>query len=361
MDIVIYGAQGYALSTYEAIKLLYPDRKVICFMVTEIGYNTITLGGIPVREIEDVTSSFTSKEKDNFEVIVATPENVQLEIAKTLENYGFKNYRCLDSNGWTELMQSFHSELGIFSPLSSNPVGFHNSTIMVYRATSDKDKPLKNPVNIPQYVHYLQVGRDCCNYSMADIVDNVGDNISGKNGNYSELTGLYWMWKNKLDLKEPEESFQYYGFEQYRRVLCLPEEDILRLADNDIDVILPYPLIYDPNIHAHHERYIKPCDWDALEKALNELHPEYMPCFKEILDQRFLFNYNVIFAKKKVLSDYCEWLFPILERVEELSVPKGIERNDRYIGYMGETLETLYFMRNKDRLKLALTGCKLLV
>ena len=68
----------------------------------------------------------------------------------------------------------------------------------------------------------------------------------------------------------------------------------------------------------------------------------------------------MILGKKSVLRDYCEWLFPILERVEERSVPKGSERADRYIGYMGETLETLYFMKNRDCLNIVHTDCRML-
>lgn len=33
-------------------------------------------------------------------------------------------------------------------------------------------------------------------------------------------------------------------------------------------------------------------------------------------------------------------LFPILERTEQLSIPRGWERCDRYIGYLGENLMT---------------------
>lgn len=69
----------------------------------------------------------------------------------------------------------------------------------------------------------------------------------------------------------------------------------------------------------------------------------------------------MILVNRSVLNDYCEWLFPILARVEELSEPKGNERADRYIGYMGETLETLYFMYNADKLNVVHIGCKLLV
>lgn len=66
-------------------------------------------------------------------------------------------------------------------------------------------------------------------------------------------------------------------------------------------------------------------------------------------------------AKKTVLADYCSWLFLVLERVEEFSVPKGAERADRYIGYMGEVLETLYFIYHKKDFHIVHTGCKFLV
>ena len=144
-------------------------------------------------------------------------------------------------------------------------------------------------------------------------------------------------------------------------MLAFSEDDLLRLLDNDVDAVLPYPMPYEPNIHAHHERYIKDVDWEALLMALKELQPEYAEYFPQVLEQEYLYNYNVILAKKAVLREYCEWLFPILERTEELSVPKGKDRADRYIGYMGETLETLYFIRNADRLNVVHTGCRLYV
>ena len=68
-----------------------------------------------------------------------------------------------------------------------------------------------------------------------------------------------------------------------------------------------------------------------------------------------------------MLKEYCGWLFPILERVEELSIPKGAERSDRYIGYIAETLETLYFMYHaadkpaENRLNIMHAGYRFLV
>ena len=260
-------------------------------------------------------------------------------------------------------MKMFHIRLGRFLPLSALPVGHNKPFTRIFMAKSEKDRPLKENLVIQDYIYPLQVGAEKSAMRIADLFDNKGENISDKNRNYSELTGLYWIWKNKLmpsSIKDSEDR-QYYGLAQYRRMLDFSDDDLLRLPDNDVDVVLPYPMPYEPDIHAHHERYLKDVDWKALLTALEELQPEYAEYFPKVLEQYYLYNYNVILAKKAVLREYCEWLFPILERTEELSVPKGSERGDRYIGYMGETLETLYFIKNSDKLNVVHTECKLYI
>ena len=363
MNFAIYGAQGYALGAYKALKTLYPRREVSCFLVTSMGSNAPTLSGIPVKELAAFAEGMTGEEKQNVEVLIATPEQVQPEIEETLENYGFRHHSRLTSARWAELMKLFHVKLGRFLPLAALPVGCHMPFVRTYMAKSHVDKPLKKPCPVPDYVFPIQVGADCCDLRVADIADNTGEHISGKNGNYCELTALYWMWKNKLiaDGSADGEEGQYYGLCQYRRGFDLLEDDLLRLMDNEVDVVLPYPLPYEPDIQAHHERYLKEADWNAMLAALKELQPEYAEAFPEILGQQYLYNYNLILAKKSVLRDYCAWLFPILERTEELSVPKGSERRDRYIGYMGETLETLYFMKNADKLNVVHTECRMML
>jgi hypothetical protein len=362
MDLAIFGAQGYALGAYTALKTLYPKRTVPCFLVSAMENNAPELGGIPVREVVDYSGKLTSDEKNNIEILIATPDNVQPEIEETLENHGFKHYRRLTSDRWDELMKMFHIKMGRFMPITALPVGYNSPFVRIYMAKSHGDRPLIEASTLPEYVQALQVGTANTTMKLATLTDDKGDSISYKNGNYSELTGLYWMWKNKLAVDAPsDDGSQYYGLAQYRRLLELSEDDLLRLVDNDVDVILPYPMPYEPNIHAHHKRYLKDADWKALLSALSELQPEYADVFEDVLEQQYLYNFNVILARKSVLKDYCEWLFPILERTEELSVPKGSARSDRYIGYMAETLETLYFMKNADKLNIVHTGCRMLV
>lgn len=360
MNLVIYGAQAIALGAYKSIRELTPDRDILCFLVTEMGFNAPVLGDKPVLELKDFASSLSKEEKENIEVLIATPETVMEAIEDSLDEAGLHCYVRLDSRRWAQMQQLAFAKNEKFMPLATCPVGVNNAKISVYKAKFFKDKELSTPFVNPEYMHDLQVGTARTDVRVADLLDNQGDNISHKNGNYSELTGLYWIWKNRLvsaDVKDDE----YFGVAHYRRMFDLSEDDLLRIQDNGIDVVLPYPMPYEPCIAEHPKRYLKDVDWRALLTALEELQPEYAKSFKDILEGEYMYNYNIIIAHREVLCDYCSWLFPILERTEELSDPKGWERADRYIGYMGEILETLYFMHNKDRLNIVHTGCRFLV
>ena len=74
------------------------------------------------------------------------------------------------------------------------------------------------------------------------LQDNIGENISCKNQNYCELTGLYWIWKNVDDA--------YKGLVHYRRYfgksnLSCNINDIYSYDEmvsflKNADIILPY-------------------------------------------------------------------------------------------------------------------------
>ena len=357
MRLVIYGAQGIALGAYNAIKLLHPEKKIACFLVTERGINSATLCGIPVIELSEYIKDKTEEEKANVTVLICTPENVMGSIEKSLDEVGMNNHIRIDSLKWACLQEKAFTLSGTFAPLSTLSVGSKKADIEVFKMVHHKDKPLVTNYKDPAYVTSVQVGASFTDIRMTECIDIQGENISDKNGDYSELTGLYWIWRNRI--KRQDEK--YYGLAHYRRFLELSEDDLLRLADNDIDVVLPYPMPYEPNIEAHHLRYLSDSEWDAVLHALEELQPDYSRAFKDILKQEYFYNYNVILAKKDVLDDYCSWLFPLLFRIEENNDPNKEKEPNRYMGYVGETLETLYFMYNKDKLKIAHAGCRFLV
>lgn len=376
MEITIFGAQAIALGAYQAFHSLYPNRKVRCFLVSHMENNASTLGGLPVLDLHRFGHSLSQDEKDDMQILIATPENVMDGIEKILEEYGFYHHTRLTASRWAQLMGYYYMCGKVFVPLPALPIGYHKPEIHMFMVKFYKDRPLTENYDIPEWITPIQAGAALCSERVAALLDYGGENISSKNGNYSELTVLYWIWKNCLTkdvsgnngysenrerAKTDNWRIKYYGLSHYRRILELTEDDILRLEDNKVDAVLPYPMPYEPNIGEHHKRYLTEGDWEALLTALEELQPEYANAIPYVMSQQYFYNYNIILARKEVLSDYCSWLFPLLERIEQLSVPKGWERKDRYIGYMGETLETLYFMYNRNKLVLVHTGCRFLI
>lgn len=360
MKMVIYGAQGMALGAYMAIKIIQPEYRVECFLVTQKENNASKLMDLPVRELAEYSSMITETEKDEILVFISTPETVMEEIERSLDKNGFKNHVKLDSIRWAKLQEIAFIRKGFFTPLVTYLPGNLKPNINVFKMIHEKDKMLSTTYVDPSYVKRLQVGAAGAEKRIGNMQDDVGDNISKKNGNYSELTGLYWVWKNEIK-NLSSDCVNYYGLAHYRRFIELTDDDMTRLATNDIDVVLPYPMPYEPNIEAHHLRYISDDEWAAVLQAVEEVQPEYINGFKKILKQKYMYNYNIILAKAKVLDEYCSWLFPVLFRVEELVNLDGRKMPNRYIGYVGETLETLYFMYNKQRLKIAHNGCRFLI
>lgn len=359
MKTVIYGAQGVALGAYHSIKELFPSREILCFLVTETGINASSLCGIPVRELEKFAAEYSQEDKDNIQVLIGTPESVMEDIEQSLDKFGFYNHVRLNSGRWAEMQKNAFAKNGRFIPLETYPIGCNASDLYVYKAKFHSDRKLKTQFTDPNYITPIQVGAAQTDIRVADVLDSEGDNISKKNGNYSELTALYWIWKNRL-MNHYYGTDCYYGLAHYRRLLDLSNDDLLRLRDNGIDVILPYPMPYEPDIEEHHKRYLSDSEWNAVLQALDELQPEYAVVFQNILKQDYFYNYNILIAKSDVFAEYCSWLFPLLFKIEQINDPDGIKKPNRYMGYVGETLETLYFMHNRKHLRIAHAGCKFL-
>ena len=361
IQLAVYGAKSIALGIYRAVEILYPDYSMSCFLVSSLQNNPSVLAGLPVREIEEFSKELSPKEKNSIHVLIGTPEDIHPEIVYALEQHGFFHYTCIDSHRETKLMEQYFIRKQIFPSIHTLKVGTDAVHLEVFMAKFHKDRCLQNEHEIPNWLYPLQVGARLTKQRVAEYADDTGFNISFKNTNYCELTALYWIWKNKLvnsasEGKNNKSDAEYFGLFHYRRILDITGEDLFRFKENDIDVILSYPTIHEPDISEHHTRYIKEEDWQAMLQALTELQTEYAKAFETIFRQPYFYNYNMIVAKKEVLADYCAWLFPILERIEELSVPKGSERADRYIGYLGENLMTLYFLYNGKNLKIYHTG-----
>ena len=77
-------------------------------------------------------------------------------------------------------------------------------SVSIFTITHVPFTPPDNPIYLP-----LQVGH-ALHDDYGYLGDDTGENISDKNPYYSELTGLYWIWKNYT-------CADYLGLCHYRR------------------------------------------------------------------------------------------------------------------------------------------------
>ena len=370
----IFGAKATAAGLYKALSLLEPEKNTAAFLVSDTAGNVPEIWGVPVKAISSVADELSEDEKQDALIYAAVPELMHKEIRELLEGYGFSKLIMLDSRLEADLMGryfeaegKFRSVHGLSKTLDSvddsdenrnGGGGNHIPNLTIYAASFYKDKPLSHPPVLPGYYKKLYLG--CAGAEKAgvdikdhaDFYDNTGDNISALNPNRCEMTAHYWVWKNRLEGSVDD----YVGICHYRRILDLPDEDLKRMIANDVDVVLPYPMIHYPNAAIQHTWYVPEKDWKLMKRVVKELYPEYGEKFDEVFDAPEFYNYNMLVSKKQVFADYCSWIYPILDRIEELSEPKGADRCDRYTAYLSESLETLYFMSNLNHLRIYHTG-----
>lgn len=363
MDIYVFGAKATAAGLFKALSVLEPEKKIKAFLVSDIKGNLHEIWGCPVRRLSEVSGELSANKKAKVVIYVAVPELIHKEIRLLLEGHGFMNLVMLDAHKEADIMGEYFQKEGRFLSVHSLDIPdkvkaqIDLPKLTIYAASFYKDKPLVNPPHFPSYVKKLYLGcdgavSDGININgQADFYDNTEDNVSVKNPNRCEMTAYYWVWKNRLYTDD-----EYIGICHYRRTLELSDEDLKKMKANDVDIVLPYPMLHYPSSRIHHTWYVPEKDWEIMKYVVGELYPDYMKKFDEVFDAPEFYNYNMMLAKKQVFADYCAWLNPILDRIEECSEPKGDERSDRYTAYMSESLETLYFMTNRKKLNIYHTG-----
>ena len=191
--------------------------------------------------------------------------------------------------------------------------------------------------------------------SLGYAVDNVGDNISAKNKNYCELTGLYWAWKN-LDA-------DYIGRAHYRRHFSVRSKgdkwasiltaDELNQLLKENDVILPKPRNYfiesnySQYVHAHHA-----IDLDTTREIISEKYPGYLKAYDAYMKRTIGHRFNMFIMKKEKFNDYCSWLFDILFELEKrLDISQYNQNDSRVFGFVSERLIDVWLETNSIKYK----------
>lgn len=205
----------------------------------------------------------------------------------------------------------------------------------------------------------LHVGREG-KADLGYLGDNTGDNISVKNVNYCELTGLYWAWKNlKCD---------YIGLCHYRRYFAskklytsnaekkkaaiLHRKDYEKLLQG-YDVILPVKRnYYIETVRSQYEHAHNKSDLDEAERIVKELYPEYSVAFTKVMGRTKLHILNMFVMKKVLFDKYCSWLFSILFELEKrIDISSYNQYEARVFGFISERLFNVWLEKQLLKIK----------
>lgn len=192
------------------------------------------------------------------------------------------------------------------------------------------------------------------------MCDDEGDNISFKNKNYCELTGLYWAWKNT--------KYDYLGLVHYRRYFVkksiirpitktqkwrsiIDREYLIKkilAEETETKIILPYmrnyfiETNYSQYIHAHHAE-----DLDITRKIIVEKYPDYVESYDKVMKDTKGHRFNMFIMERTLADKYCEWLFGILFDLEKrLDISEYTDNDKRVFGFVSERLLDVWIRKN---------------
>jgi len=209
--------------------------------------------------------------------------------------------------------------------------------------------------------------------------DDTGENISQKNRYFSELTGIYWVWKNTSQdvtgschyrrfFTAQSEPFLY----KIKRLLYYPaglykkrfgliytektdlfiprilnEQEIKDLL-NQYDAILPQARKLKYTVEIHYRRYHDINDLKLLETILTEKYPEYLEAFYNVLQGKRLYANNMFIMKDEHFQEFMKWWFDMLFEFERrIDLNNYTDYQKRIMGFMAERLLTVWFKKKQ--------------
>jgi hypothetical protein len=200
--------------------------------------------------------------------------------------------------------------------------------------------------------------------------DDTGENISAKNPYYSELTGIYWVWKNthqeitgtchyrRFFTAKPE-PFRYkvkrlfyfpagiwrkrFGLIYTKntslfipRILNVQEINFLLLQ---YDGILPQARKLKYTVETHFKRYHDIRDLHLLESVIAEKYPDYLDAFRIVLAGKRLYANNMYVLKDEHYQKFMVWWFDVLFEFERrIDLNNYTDYQKRILGFIAERL-----------------------
>lgn len=213
----------------------------------------------------------------------------------------------------------------------------------IYVMTHKPFEVPKDPMYVPLHVGrkpWLLQNQASCSEMLSYTGDDSGDNISEKNCYYSELTGMYWAWKNS--------DAEIIGTCHYRRYLLnkkgymFTEKEIQNLL-SEYDFIttktLQLNFSYYEGFLSHHKKIYL----DETARVLEEKYPDYYHTYERLVQEKHTYFGNMFICRKETFNEYCKWLFSVLFEVEKrVKVEEEDAYHRRIFGFISEFLQYVW-------------------
>ena len=215
-------------------------------------------------------------------------------------------------------------------------------SVKIYTMTHKKFDVPNDPMYVP-----LQVGAEG-KEPLGYVRDNTGENISALNCYYSELTGVYWIWKNDTES-------DIVGVCHYRRYLLnekgvmFRKEEIEKLL-SEYDCLTSRLLTLDFSYHYGFSDNHNVRDLDVTGEVIREKYPEDYPLFEKLVHENHTYFGNICVMKKPLFDAYCAWLFDIFAEVRKrIDIDSYDSYHKRVFGFISEFLLYVWVTKHKLR------------
>lgn len=379
----IFGAHSRAQTLAVYLQALYPGWSVAAYLVNNEEENESELDHVPVIRVNrdsDEDQDQNAKLYTEAPLFIATRGIYHKKLTETAMALGFHEIypvtSALDRKLRNEYLEQYYTGMGrrfekidrFGTPDREKQTEVQEKSVCVssffrwdgtariYVAKSIYDAPLREPVELTGYQTILQVGAALTDRRLPDagalddsvsfegVMAGTSDNISFRNRQYCELTGLYWIWKHATE--------DIVGLEHYRRHFLLPEDWLQRMEQNGMDAILTVPLYVAPSIAGNYRNRHIPEYWDYMLECMKKRDIEECRQAEAFFDQNLYSPCNMFIMRKPVLDDLCSWLFPIIDEVAAYGGECEDAYQNRYPGFLSERLMSFFFEKNRDRYKM---------
>ena len=394
-ELIIYGRGLIAEEYYRYLEGQGRGTDIAAFAVTSMNGQGESYCGRPCLELREAVKIY-----HEADVHLALQEKYHQEVLALLRELGRTPKEIIGLHRMTELLGEQgireisaacpelkvqrnphdYSMLEIFSPkqpdkkftfypmtqvpLSKDDLAciqahMQERNIYIAMATSSKDA-IVGQADLPDFVHPVLGGAASYEGRRSEQMeydDEEADSISSYNNLYSELTVAYWLWQ-----KAPQAK--YLGLCHYRRHFVLTEEIKETMAGGAVDVLLTTPRLTFPNVHQYFATLpvttMDEQDFQLMQSLIEQEDSEMAKFSKDFLEGQIHFPNNMVIAKRDIYLDYCNFMFKVLQGMQEHYKEKGTPRPDRYLGYVGELLTTVYFAYHRGKWRTGFIDYRLL-